>query len=88
MKTKFLTNLLMMAALAMVAMTFTACGGDDEDDIPGGDTSVGVHRVDIQFSSNASRYNTSTYIYGMKASSSIGTYLSSRPIRSRTSSLS
>ena len=77
MKKKIFTSLFMMVALAMVTTTFTACGGDDDDDIPGGDTSVGVHRVDIQFSSNASQYNVSTYIYGMKASSSIGNVVTS-----------
>lgn len=46
-----LINLMMMAMMAIVCVTFAACGGDDDDD-PGKDgaTGVGVHRIDVQFS--------------------------------------
>lgn len=77
MKKNIIFSLLSIAALAMVTITFTACGGDDNDDITGGDTSVGVHRVDIQFSSSAVHSSVGTYIYGMKAGSSMSNIITS-----------
>lgn len=46
-----LKHFFLLAMMAMVAMTFSACGGDDDDD-SGKDvgTGVGVHRIDVQFS--------------------------------------
>lgn len=43
---------LMMAMMAVVCMTFAACGGDDKDDDPGNvvKTTTGVHRIDVEFS--------------------------------------
>lgn len=44
---------LMMAVAAIVCMTFTSCGGDDDkDDIPGDykELKEGVHRIEVYFS--------------------------------------
>ena len=55
MRTKFLfLNVIMMAMMAAVCMTFASCGsGSDDDDIPGGGANVklkeGVHRIEVSF---------------------------------------
>ena len=70
MKKNVLTNLMMMAMMALVSMTFAACGGDDKDDIPGDDKVLkeGVHRMEVYFSGsdkwNISGSFTATYGYG------------------------
>ena len=59
MRTKFLfLNVIMMAMMAAVCMTFASCGsGSDDDDIPGGGTNVklkeGVHRIEVSFKGSA-----------------------------------
>lgn len=53
MKKNTIWSLLMMMALAIVCgTTFTSCGGDDDDDPIGGNTTIGVHRIDVQFDGN------------------------------------
>lgn len=60
--------LLLMAISFMTTAVFTSCGGDD--DLPGGDSTSGVHRIDIQFSDdNAAKWKTTTIFYGMKSNS-------------------
>lgn len=59
MRTKFLfLNVIMMAMMAAVCMTFASCGsGSDDDDIPGGGANVklkeGVHRIEVSFKGSA-----------------------------------
>ena len=54
MKKLVFEKLMMIALMAMVAMTFSACGGSDSDDLPGtGGVTKGVHRIDVQFSESA-----------------------------------
>lgn len=51
---KYISKIMMLMALAIVCVTsFTSCGGDDDNDLPGGkDLTVGVHRIDVQFDGN------------------------------------
>ena len=43
-----------MALMAIVCLTFTACGGSDDDDLPEGyvETQTGVHRIEVAFDGN------------------------------------
>lgn len=72
MKKNIISKLLMMVALAMVSMTFTACGGDDEDDNGNNitDTAIGVHRIDVQFNDNVVGCDVANYFYALKADAS------------------
>lgn len=54
MKKLVFEKLMLIALMAMVAMTFSACGGSGNDDLPGtGGVTKGVHRIDVQFSESA-----------------------------------
>ena len=47
---KYFSYITMLAMLAVVCVTFTACGGDDkDDDLPEGyvKTTEGVHRIEV-----------------------------------------
>lgn len=49
---KYISYITMMALMAVVCSTFTACGGgDDDDDVPGDvvKTTAGVHRIEVSF---------------------------------------
>lgn len=70
MKKSNLYNLLMMAALAMVSMTFTSCGGDDDDDNKVTDTAIGVHRIDVEFNDNVVGCDVLNIFYGLRADGS------------------
>lgn len=67
MKQNISIKYLMMAMVAVVCMTFSACGGDD-DDLPDGnsDFEVGVHRVDIQFDTNGQAIEAQTIINAVR----------------------
>lgn len=62
----------LMAVLAVTCLTtFTACGGDDDDDNPGtetGDITIGTHRIDVDFDGNTSGWNTTVGFSAVKAS--------------------
>lgn len=52
---KYFSYITMLAMLAVVCVTFTACGGDDkDDDLPEGyvKTTEGVHRIEVVFDGN------------------------------------
>ncbi len=52
---KYVSCIMMLAMMAVVCSTFTACGGgDSDDDIPGDvvKTTTGVHRIEVTFSGN------------------------------------
>lgn len=62
--------LLLMAIAFTTSVVFTSCG-DDDDDLPGGDGTTGVHRIDIQFSdNNTAKWKATTIFYGMKSNGS------------------
>lgn len=66
---------LLLALVAMVTMTFTACGGDDkEDDIPvdAAGTGIGIHRIDVQYSDNAAGCRVMNIFYGVRKDGSLG----------------
>lgn len=52
---------MMTAIMTMAAFIFSACGGDDKDDIPDGyvKTTEGVHRTEVSFSGNTAGWSTS-----------------------------
>ena len=57
---KKLLDCLMMLALMMAAVfTFTACGGDDDEDLPDGyvKTTEGVHRIEVSFDGNTTGWS-------------------------------
>ena len=55
----------MLAMVAVVTMcVFSACGGDD--DTPEGDTSIGVHRIDIQINDNGTGCEVLNIFYGIR----------------------
>ena len=76
MKKNIFITLMMLVMVALTSVSFTACGGDDDDN-NGVDTAIGVHRVDIQFSSSAVHSSVGTYIYGLKAGSSMNNIVTS-----------
>ena len=58
---------LMMAMMAAVCMTFAACGGDSDDDIPGGgNAQIGVHRVDLHFDGTLPSWHSTVGFHGIK----------------------
>lgn len=68
---KYISYIVMLAMLATVAMTFTACGGDDDDDSRSGSgTDIGVHRIDVQFSGNTAECNALNIFYALKENGS------------------
>lgn len=56
-------NLLMMLLMVAVSMTVVSCGGDDDDD-KGVSTTVGVHRIDVEFSGDTSGWNLQALFIG------------------------
>jgi len=62
MKKIFFTALMMLAMVAMTSVSFTACGGDDDDNNE--NTNVGVHRIDVHFDDNAIGCRVISTFYG------------------------
>ena len=56
----------MAMVASMCLVTFTACGGSDDDDIGGesGNLTVGTHRVDVEFSGETAGWNVSLTFLG------------------------
>lgn len=69
MKKNIFTKLMMLAMVAMTSVSFTACGGDDDDN-NGVDTAIGFHRIDVQFSDDAAGCSVINYFYGLRADAS------------------
>lgn len=66
-----LMNVVMMATMCVTS--FTACGGDDDDDILGSDYSditIGSHRIDVEFEGNTIPWTTTVGFSAVKASAS------------------
>jgi hypothetical protein len=62
---------LMMVMMATVCVSFSACGGDDkDDDLPEGSSYVGIHRIDVQFSDNATGLLSTAIFNGIKPNGS------------------
>lgn len=55
----------MMAIVAVVCVTFTACGGDDDSENVV-KTSNGVHRIDVSFGGDASGWNCQAMFIGTR----------------------
>ena len=67
----------MMLALMMAAVfTFTACGGDDDDDLPDGyvKTTEGVHRIEVSFDGNTTGWNCDATFIGTYGTSAVKLY--------------
>ena len=60
----YFKSVMMMVVMAAFAASMVSCGGNDDDDVPGGDSMVGVHRIDIQFSENTLEWNRQCSFYG------------------------
>ena len=69
MKKNIFTKLMMLAMVAMTSISFTACGGDDDDN-NGVDTAIGVHRIDVQFNDDAAGCSVMNYFYGLRVDAS------------------
>lgn len=63
---------MMLALMGFVCMTtFTACGGDYDDNTPGtetGNLTVGTHRIDVSFEGNTSGWTATVAFSAVKAS--------------------
>ena len=72
MKKHFLSSIL-MAMMAAMCVTFTACGGDDDDDPlvnDYSDVSIGTHRIDVEFEGYTTPWTTTVGFSAVKASAS------------------
>lgn len=63
-KINLFKSVLMMAVMMTFSQTMMSCGGDDEEDTPGGNTSIGVHRIDVQFSENTIGWDRQCAFFG------------------------
>lgn len=72
MKKNSILKLMIVAMVAIVSVTtFTACGGDDDDDLPAtgsGDITIGTHRIDVEFEGNTTPWTTTVGFSAVKAS--------------------
>ena len=69
---KYFVLILMAMVAVLCVTTFSACGGNDDDDIPEGETSditIGTHRIDVDFEGNTSGWSTTVGFSAVKASS-------------------
>ena len=70
MKKYFSIFMMAMVAIACVT-TFTACGGDDDDDplvTDYSDITIGTHRIDVEFEGNTTPWTTTVGFSAVKAS--------------------
>ena len=69
---KSIFKFMMLALMGFVCMTtFTACGGDYDDNTPGtetGNLTVGTHRIDVSFEGNTSGWTATVAFSAVKAS--------------------
>lgn len=62
---------MMLALMGCICLsTFTACGGDDNNENKATDTAIGVHRIDVQFNDNIVGCDVANYFYALKADAS------------------
>lgn len=60
-----------LVMVAIVSMTFMACGGADDDEIDQ-TTIIGVHRIDVEFSGNIDECMATNVFYALKPDTSFG----------------
>ena len=61
-------RVIMVAMVAVVAMAFTACGSDDDDETGGGSgtLTVGTHRIDVAFDGETAGWSVNVTFIGNK----------------------